>query len=219
MPANIRLIPSSGTAMSSEQRPIAFLTDFRDAEGCFGRVAGWLHGGLQSVAHPFHVMALATTDPDGNPDARTVVLRGFDPVGREIRFHTDVRAPKLDHIRHQSRVTLLFYDDSVRLQVRIPATATIHHENGTAAAAWGSSAEQTRDPYAAIDGPGVELEWDATAAYPLTPPVDDPTAFGNFVLVTCHFDAMDVLELNSTGHRRAVFTWDGGEVRLTRIAP
>jgi pyridoxamine 5'-phosphate oxidase len=205
--------------MSSEHRPIAFLTDFRDTEGCYGRVAGWFHAGLQSVSHPFHVMAVATVDADGVPDARTLVLRGFDPVGRELRFHTDARAPKLDHLRTQPRVTLLFYDDSVRLQVRIPAMATIHREDGTAAAAWGSSAEQTRDPYAAADGPGVELEWDAPSAYPPTPQVDDPVAFGNFVLVTCRFDAMDVLELNSAGHRRVVFAWDGDELRMTRVAP
>ena len=203
----------------SEHRPIAFLTDFRDGEGCFHRVAGWLHGALQSAAHPFRVFTAATADADGVPDARVVVLRGFDPVGREVRFHTDARAPKVDQLRARPRVSLVFYDDAVKLQVRIPATATVHHEDGTAAAAWGSSLVRSRADYAVADEPGVELEPDAPTGNPPPPSMDDPTAFGNFVLVTCRFDSIDVLELNPAGHRRAVFTWDGDEVRLTRLAP
>ena len=191
----------------SEPRPTAFLTDFRDPAGCFGRVAGWLHAGLQSPGHSFHVMAVATTGEDGTPDARTVVLRGFDPVGRELRFHTD------------ARVTLLFYDHGVRLQVRVSAVATIHHEDGTAAAAWGSSTETSRSPYAAADGPGAELDPDDPVPQLAPPAVDDPAAFGHFVLVTCRFETMDVLELGSAGHRRVLFAWDGDDVKLTRLAP
>lgn len=205
--------------MPSDHRLIAFLTDCRDAEGCYGRIAGWLHAGLQSPAHPFHLLAAATVDPDGAPDVRTVVMRGFDPEVREVRFFTDARAQKLDHLRREPRVSLLFYDPAVRLQVRIPAAAAIHHEDGAAAAAWGSSPEATRDPYAALDGPGAVLDWDAPAAYPPTPAVDDPTAFGNFVLVACRFDAMDVLELNPAGHVRVRFAWADGGLRMARVAP
>jgi pyridoxamine 5'-phosphate oxidase len=203
----------------SEPRPTAFLTDFRDPAGCFGRVAGWLHAGMQSPAHPFHTMAVATAGEDGTADARTVVLRGFDPDGRELRFHTDRRAPKVAALRADPRLTLLFYDPGVRLQVRVPAVATVHHEDGTAAAAWGSSAESSRAPYALADKPGTELRADDPVPNPAPPAVDDAVAFGRFVLVTCKFETMEVLELGSAGHRRAAFVWDGDEVRLTRLAP
>ena len=203
----------------SEPRPTAFLTDFRDPAGCFGRVTGWLHAGMQSPSHPFHTMTVATNGTDGTPDARTVVLRGFDPDGREFRFHTDHRAPKVAALRSDPRITLLFYDPAVRLQVRVPAVATIHHEDGTAAAAWGSCAESSRTPYAAADTPGKVLRADDPVPNTVPPAVDDAVAFSRFVLVTCRFELMDVLELGTAGHRRVAFTWDGDEVRLKRLAP
>jgi hypothetical protein len=196
-----------------------FLTDFHDVTGCFSRVAGWFHHGLRAPEHPFHTMTLATVGINGLPEARTVVMRGFDPDAKEIRFHTDARSPKVAELRAAPAVTLLFYDPHVRLQVRIPAVAVLHHEDNTATAAWGSCAETSRTPYAAHDPPGRILKLDADVPTPIIPSVDDALALSRFVLVACRFSTMDVLELCSTGHRRVAFNWSDHEIKLTRLAP
>lgn len=203
----------------SDTRPVLFLSDFHDTALCYERITDSLARGAIAPEHPFRYFAVATLDVDGSPDVRTVVLRGFDPDDRVIWFHTDVRSPKWDQIRRESRAMLLFYDDEVKLQLRIPVTITLHREDGMAAAAWGSIAETSRAGYASVEGPGTDLDADAVVSTPPAPALDDAFAFGNFVVAACRFDAMDVLELHAEGHRRARISWDNGRVQLQRLAP
>ena len=89
-------------------------------------LAGELTAATASARHPLHLATLATIDADGCPQARTVVLRHVDPARGEIRFHTDVRSPKVAAIRRDPRVALPWYDPARRVQVRSRAGAAIH---------------------------------------------------------------------------------------------
>jgi hypothetical protein len=199
--------------------PFAYLTDFSDADRCADRVFAPLAAAARAPGHPFRAFAVATADPAGAPEVRTVILRGFDPLARTLTFFTDSRSPKFDYLVRQKRAALLFYDPTDRLQVRTLAAVTVRHGDAEARLVWSATRGESRTMYAERYAPGEEVPPETETAHPSVPPVDDPFAFGNFAVVECRFDSLDVLELSPVGNRRAVLTWDGDAVRLTRLAP
>lgn len=204
--------------MAGEPAP-PFIVDFEDAAGCYSKVSNELEQAVGTASKQFHLLTVALIDQSGWPTARTVVLRGFDAVNRVVRFHTDLRSPKVGCLQADPRLELHFYDRSTRLQLRLPAEATIHHQDETARAAWLASATSSRCCYAAEHGPSSKIGPEVEAAYPESPAVDDPFAYGNFVVVACHFNEMELLELRSSGHRRVRLSWQDGSLSSQRLAP
>lgn len=199
--------------------PFQYLTSFSDPAGCAARVFAPLAAAAAGPGHPFRSFAVATADPAGAPEVRTVILRGFDPAERTLAFFTDSRSPKFDYLVRQKRAALLFYDAAARLQVRTLAAVTVHHGDADARLVWSATRGESRTMYAERYAPGEEVPPETETAHPSVPPVDDPFAFGNFAVVECRFDSLDVLELSPLGNRRAVLSWEGKSVRLTRLAP
>jgi len=176
-------------------------------------LADELVAAIASARHGLHLPTLATIGADGAAEARTVVLRHVDAARREIRFHTDIRSPKVAAIRRDPRVALHWYDPARRVQVRIPAVATIHHGDAVAAAAWAASAAMSRACYAADHGPGTPRE--AFPAAPVAPAGDDDSGLRQFAVVACRFDVVELLCLHAAGHQRVRLhvaqtpvTWD-----------
>ena len=62
-------------------------------------------------------MALATTDSDGQPSVRMVLLKGHDDRG--FVFYTNSRSRKGEALAANARAALLFHWKSLRRQVRI----------------------------------------------------------------------------------------------------
>jgi hypothetical protein len=195
------------------------VVSFTDPAAVYARVCDWLTAGVASGRHPFHRMAVATTDRDGAPTARTVVVRGFDPAARTLVFHADARSPKVGEIARDPRVGLLLYDPVARVQVRTTATAVAHRGDDAARDLWQGSRDDIRAGYAAARGPGEVMGPDEPSPYPPPQETDDPFAFDRFVAFTCRFDALDVLELHPDGHRRVRLTWAGDGVAIERLAP
>lgn len=176
-------------------------------------LAGELRAATLSARHGLHLPTLATVGADGEPQARTVVLRHVDAAHRELRFHTDVRSPKVAAIRRDPRVALHWYDPAQRVQVRIPAVATIHHGDAASGEAWAAAAAMSRACYAAESGPGTPLA--GLAAAPAAPADGDDAGLRHFAVVVCRFDAAELLCLHASGHQRvrlhvarAPVTWD-----------
>lgn len=63
------------------------------------------------------VAVLATVSSAGEPAARCVICRGVGDDGR-LTFTTDLRSEKIDHLRHQPRVELLFWLPGLKRQYR-----------------------------------------------------------------------------------------------------
>ena len=163
-------------------------------------VSAELVAAAASARHPFPLPTLITVGPEGGPQARTVVLRLFDPAHREAWFHTDLRSGKVTDILREPRVMLHWYDPESRLQIRIPARATVHSGDTRARAAWNGSATMSRACYASGDAPGTPL--DTFPPAPPQPAVDDDTGFDMFAAVGCHFNEVDLLALHAAGHQR-----------------
>jgi pyridoxamine 5'-phosphate oxidase len=64
-----------------------------------------------------HAMALATTDENGEPDARMVLLKGFGP--QAFRFFTNLKSSKAKQLATAPRAALVLYWRELDRQVRI----------------------------------------------------------------------------------------------------
>lgn len=173
-------------------------------------VAAELVAAAASARHPLHLLTVATVDAAGAPHARTVVLRGFDALQREVRFHTDIRSPKAEQIGVDGRVALHWYDSAHRLQIRIAATATIHHGDPVAQAAWKASQPMSRACYTTGESPGTLLETVPPAPPP--PAADDDRGLTAFAVICCRFETVELLSLHASGHERI-------RLRLTGTGP
>ncbi len=199
-------------------RPVLFLDALTDPARTWAKVAAWLTAGVGSAKHPFHWPAVTTVGADGFPDARVVVLRGYDPAAREVVFHTDARSPKAADLRRNPRCGFLLYDPERLFQVRLRTTATVHHADARARREFDALPPHTRATYAG-GTPGAALSPDAPFDYPPRPPVDEAAAFANFAVVVCAIQEADLLELHEHGHRRAKVWWTDGQPHVQRVGP
>ena len=89
----------------------------------FALFAEWLEAATKSEPADPNAMTLGTVDADGLPDARTVLLKGFDEQG--FVFYTNLESAKGRELAANSRAALLFHWKSLRRQVRIRGTVAL----------------------------------------------------------------------------------------------
>jgi len=112
-------------------------------------------------------MTLATAAGDGNPDARIVLLKGFDERG--FVFYTNYQSRKANELRENPRACLLFYWSKLWRQVRIEGTVEkVSNEEsdeyfqsrplGSKLGAWASDQSEEIESRAILETRFVELE-------------------------------------------------------------
>ena len=84
--------------------------------------AEWLAEATRAEPSDPNAMTLATVDAEGLPDARTVLLKGFDEQG--FVFYTNLESAKGQELAANPRAALLFHWKSLRRQVRIRGTVS-----------------------------------------------------------------------------------------------
>ncbi len=82
----------------------------------FGR---WFEAAREEVPLA-EAMTLATAAPDGAPDARMVLLKGYDAEG--FRFFTNLESVKAAHLESNPMAALVFYWRDLDRQVRVRGT-------------------------------------------------------------------------------------------------
>ncbi len=162
---------------------------------------------------PLHTPIISSVCSDGGPEQRVMVLRHFDSDTRFLRFHTDARSTKADEFDKNSQVSVLFYDPSAKIQIRVKGRATI--ASGDAAQdAWLASTPFARRCYMTEAAPGSESDG-PTSGLPdwieaQLPTEDQLVGYEkNFAALRIVFDRIDWLYLSNSGHRRAQFAWNG----------
>lgn len=160
---------------------------------------------------PWRTPSLATSGPEG-PGVRTVVLRAVNPDGMQLDFHTDCRSEKFAQLAEQAQVAWMFYDASVREQLRCDGPAEMHQGNAAALDAWKQLHPGSRKPYAQSIGPGDP--WQEGPSQ-----LAEPDAFANFVLVRCTVRHMDWLQLADAEHVRIRMNPTSAGWRCQRVAP
>ncbi|MEM6458768.1 MAG: pyridoxamine 5'-phosphate oxidase family protein [Planctomycetota bacterium] len=169
----------------------------------------------RSAKPPFHLPTLGTVDAEGHPATRTVVLRGIHRDTRQVICHTDARAGKVGHLAERPVSSWVFYDAPAKVQLRVAGPTTVHTDDGLADRQWSSSRPSSRrcylaprPPGSACDGPSPNLPASVVGRVP--DEEESEAGRANFAVVCCVATRFDFLYLHHAGHRRAVFTWDGG---------
>ncbi len=159
---------------------------------------------LQAVrdkAHAWRVLGLATVDGD-SADLRSVVLRGAEPDTSTLLFFTDARSPKVAQIAAQPRATVLAWSAALGWQLRLRVLLEVQTSGLAVSSHWARlQFSPAAQDYMAPLPPGAALTGQQVA------PVQ--SSRNNFAVVSARVDAMDWLELQPGGHRRARFNTDG----------
>jgi hypothetical protein len=159
-------------------------------------------------------MSLATVTDSTNqaaPDLRLVVLRHADQQTRQIGFHTDVRAPKVEQIRQNPNVAAVLHSKEHKLQIQLFGRASIYHRDELAHICWGKTDLISRRCYMVQRAPGDPLSDADEDTVPAFVKDRRPTAaesadgFDHFAVIRMEVERIDWYQLIATGHRRAQF--------------
>jgi pyridoxamine 5'-phosphate oxidase len=100
------------------ERPTWLTTgDFTEADEPLRLFAAWFEEASRSEPRDPTAMSLATVDPDGLPNVRMVLMKGFDERG--FVFYTNVDSKKGRELDRDRKGALLFHWKSLNRQVRL----------------------------------------------------------------------------------------------------
>lgn len=91
--------------------------DFTAADEPFDLFERWFADASKSEPNDPNAMALATVDPDGLPDVRMVLLKGFDRDG--FVFYTNLESAKGGELAANPKAAIVFHWKSLTRQVRV----------------------------------------------------------------------------------------------------
>jgi pyridoxamine 5'-phosphate oxidase len=91
--------------------------DFTEAGEPLRLFAAWFEEAKRAEPADPSAMTLATVDADGMPNARMVLLKGFDEHG--FVFYTNLDSPKVRELNHNPKAALVFHWKSLNRQVRL----------------------------------------------------------------------------------------------------
>ena len=92
-------------------------SDFTSGGDPFGLFGDWLQDATASEINDPNALALSTVDPEGLPDVRMVLLKGYDERG--FVFYTNFESAKGREILASMKAAMVFHWKSLRRQVRI----------------------------------------------------------------------------------------------------
>ena len=91
--------------------------DFTAESEPFGLFARWLGDATATEINDPNAVSLATVDPDGLPNVRMVLLKGFDEAG--FVFYTNFESAKGREVLSAMKAAMCFHWKSQRRQVRV----------------------------------------------------------------------------------------------------
>ena len=180
---------------------------YNDLDLTLKEILGLIQRGVKDRKSGFHNFVVATSSFQNTPDARTVVLRGFDSKKMEISFHSDLRSHKINQLNKNKNVCLVFYDEKKKIQLRIRGKSNINksfHEAWNKLTNWSKRCYLTKSP------PGQKSE-KPSSGFPKEFAFDAPTleqtkdGLKNFGQIKVSINEIEWLFLASQGHRRALF--------------
>ena len=162
----------------------------------------------------FHTPVVSTIHED-KIVSRVMVLREFNFDEKLLRFHTDNRAAKIKNLKQNSSATVIGYDPDLKIQIKMQGVANVHINDEVTEMAWNESTARSKKCYSVKGGSSKEIldpeEYDITNFE-----VED--GYKNFAVIVFKFNSLEFLYLKSSGHRRALHSWDD-EYSSTWLVP
>ena len=167
----------------------------QDAGSFIAEAFSCLDRALSQRGDDLRNVQLASVAPDGRPQIRTMVLRGFERTAPPwLEVHSDARAAKVHDITGDGRVSVLAWSSAEQLQLRFMGEATVHRGDALARDRWDGLSDGGRKPYglratsgAVIPDPGDQ---------PHLPPDEQAR---QFVVLRIQVASVDVLRLGEHG--------------------
>ena len=159
----------------------------------------------------FHTACVGTLK--GNEiSLRTVVLRKAIPSEKLLYFHTDIRSLKWNELKANNTISMLFYNFSSRIQLRITGFATMHNEDDLTDIAWQKTGLNSRRSYLTTIPPSSLLDFPSKGFEESNKPesllqIESEAGRKNFGVIKVHVHSMDWLWLNHAVHHRALFDY------------
>ena len=97
--------------------------DFTQEDEPLRLFGAWLAEAEQSEPNDPNAVALATVDEHGMPNARMVLLKGFDEAG--FLFHTNFESAKGRELLASGKAAMCFHWKSLRRQIRLRGPAIV----------------------------------------------------------------------------------------------
>lgn len=163
--------------------------------------------GVKKRKSNFHNAVLGSVSYDNKPEIRTVVLRDFSQKNLSIKIHSDSRSNKIKDLLKNKNISLLFYDEKKKIQIRVRGLARIHKSYEPS---WTKLSNWSKRCYLTSKAPGEESN-DPTSGFPEKFSQDAPQndeskkAIKNFSVIEIELNQIEWLFLASQGHRRAIF--------------
>ena len=196
---------------------------YNDLDKTYLKIWNLLEDGLANRNAPFHVPTFIC-GKNKNFDGRIVVLRGINQKDKKIWFHSDIRSNKVKILKKNPLSSLLFYDKSEKIQLRISCNSKINYQNKTTEKAWKKTAHMSRQCYLGEKSPGTIS---ALPTSGLSKDIDDlkfsieesEIGYKNFCLVENFINTIEWLYLAAKGHRRALFKLNNDLIEKKWINP
>ncbi len=173
--------------------------------------------GAHPPPHAWRVGVLATRDGEG-VDARSVVLRELDSSTRTLLMYTDARSPKARQLAQHPVGTLVLWSAALGWQLRLRVNLTLETSGLAVLSRWARlKLTPAAHDYLSPLPPGTPLGSTLDGPDAAPPATAHPARESreHFAVIAAEVQAIDWLELDARGHRRAVF--DGGPARW--VAP
>lgn len=181
---------------------------YDDLDLSFEEAWGLVGAGITNRNSPAHYPTVGTVDETGTPQLRIMILRDLSRKDRTLRFHTDARSIKVDQLRQNAAASVLIYDPSAKVQIRLSGKAQLSFQDETADAAWSGSTPFARRCYMAEAAPGTALEHPSSGLpewiQGKQPEEEQLVDYRpNFAALLVKIESIEWLYLANVGHRRA----------------
>ncbi len=182
---------------------------YNDLDKIYLKIWDLLKVGLKNRDLPFHIPVFICGSKDKS-DGRIVVLRGVDENEKKIWFHTDIRSNKIKILKSNPEGTLLFYDKSEKIQLRVSGIIKINYQNDKTIKSWEKTAHLSRQCYLGDQAPGLTTDMPTSG---LKEKIDNlkytleesEIGYKNFCVIETYIKSIEWLYLAAKGHRRAYF--------------
>ena len=196
---------------------------YNDLNKVYLKIWELLKVGLQNRDLPFHIPVFICGDVNKS-DGRIIVLRGIDEKEKKIWFHSDIRSNKIKILKSNPEATLLFYDKSEKIQLRISGNTKINYQNPKTKKSWEKTAHLSRQCYLGNKAPGADTSMPTSG---LTAKIDDlkytkeesEIGYKNFCVIETYIKSIEWLYLAAKGHRRAYFNFNKNQLEKKWLIP
>ena len=196
---------------------------YNNLDKIYSKIWNLLNIGLLNRNLPFHIPVFIC-GINNKSDGRIVVLRGVDEKQKKLWFHSDIRSNKIKILKSNPEGTLLFYDKSEKIQLRIFGNAKINYQNYITRKAWKKTAHMSRQCYLGEKAPGSNISIPTSG---LSENIDNfeysieesEAGYKNFCLIETFITSIEWLYLAAKGHRRAHFILKNNSIEKKSIIP